>query len=89
MEHDIDTLAALNSIDTIPNNSHHGTVEGWPPSTEHAKRGSVQDWISTARLLVSARRKGNASLHVIFCACSSIEHNDNSNENLAAKRASN
>jgi hypothetical protein len=85
MEHDIDTLAALNSIYTIPNNGHYSTVEGWPPRTEHAKRGSVQDWISTARLLASTHRKDNASLHVIFCACSSIEHNDNSYENLASK----
>jgi hypothetical protein len=89
MEHDIDTLPALDSIHAIPHNSHHRTIERWPPSTEHAKRGPVQDWIPTTRLLTSDPKKDNKDSHMVFSACSSIKHNDDGDEDLPSKRASN
>jgi hypothetical protein len=61
MEHNIDALATLDGIHAIPHDSHHGTVESWPPSTKNAKRRSVQDWITTAKLLVFASRSDENS----------------------------
>lgn len=47
MEHDIDALATLNGVDSIPDKSHDCTVECRPPCSENSKGSSREDWIST------------------------------------------
>lgn len=46
MKHDVDTFTALNSIDTIPNDRHHSTIECRPPCSKDTKCSSVEDRIT-------------------------------------------
>jgi hypothetical protein len=51
VEHNIDALASLDGIYSIPNYSHDCSIEGWPPGTENTERRSIENRISTFDLI--------------------------------------
>lgn len=68
MKHNINALAALNSIHAVPDNCHYGSIEGGPPSTTGTERGSVENW----------------ETNVVLGASPTVEYNDDSDECLTS-----